>query len=400
MMAYSTDEEEPSYYGQIENEDLAPLPRPSAFGYMRQQSHPEMVYRSGFEDTSRNSMRSFHSDRLGSGHKRGVSDSQAFRAAEFFSPDTPSIYVSAGQRRRAMHPDIYLHDQSENRSSVLRTLFAPKPSENDIELVEQKHSPLYILLDESSEVWYSEIFKRFISTLIIVDLIAFVISTESQIYEEFWVLFRIVEGISSCIFLAEYVARVSVCIEHKKFGDFGPIMGRLRWMCTFHAVIDIIATVPFFIFLITRWNLPNFTYLRVFRVLRILKTEAYSRAFSACYRVVYFNREILSVGILICLFLVVGSSVLLYYFRPQNGEEDHGLPFQSIPSTLYLSVLILTGQDSFIRSSNDMPVSHKHGDGACHTRHRSTSHFVLAVVYQVCCGTDRCTFCRNVCYPG
>jgi len=174
-------------------------------------------------------------------------------------------------------------------------------------------------------------------------------------------LFRIVKGVSSCIFLVEYLAWVTVCIENKRFAEYGPFWGRLRWMCTFHAVIYVMATAPFFIFLITGWNLPNFTYLRIFRVLRIMKTEAYSRAFSACYRVIYFNREILSVGILICFFLVVGSSVLICYCRPHyigNGDKgDIALPFQSIPLTLYLSVLILTGQDTFIRSNENMPVS-------------------------------------------
>jgi voltage-gated potassium channel len=398
MMTYSSDEEDPSCYSNLENEDVAPLPRPSPFGFTRNLSQPQMSYRSGIEDLSRNSNRSARSDRLvGSGHKRGVSDSQAFRAIEFVAPDTPSVYMSASQRRRAMHPEIYLHDHSEYRSSVLRTLFTPKPSE--IEDMEQKHSWLYMMLHERSEVWYAEIFKRFISTLIIGDLLAFVISTEPQIYDDYSTFFRLIEGITSSIFLVEYIARVSVCIENKKFADYGPILGRLRWMCTFHAVIDIMATAPFFIYLISGWNLPNFTYLRIFRVLRIMKTEAYSRAFSACYRVIYFNREILSVGILICLFLIVGSSVLLYYCRPQQGDQENGLPFQSIPSTLYLSVLILTGQDSFIRSSEGMPVSPRIVDNMSHSHHHSMTHLMLEVVYQVRCRLDWCTICSNVCYP-
>jgi Ion transport protein len=355
-MAYSSDEEEPSYYYRnVGNNNAAPLPRPPLLGYGRQLSQPELTYRSGFEEISRASNQSLPSDRLRPGLLRGVSDPHAYRSGEFFASDTPSVYLSASQRRRSMHPEIYDHERSEQRSSVLRTLFTPKPS--DIEDLEQKHSSLYIMLHERSEAWHADIFKRFISTLIVGDLIAFVISTEPQIYEQYSVCFHVIEGVTSCIFLVEYIARISVCIENDKFAQHGPIIGRLRWMCTFHAIIDIMATIPFFIFLITGWNLPNFTYLRIFRVLRIMKTEAYSRAFSACYRVIYFNREILSVGILICLFLVVGSSVLLYYCRPPHGDQGNVLPFQSIPSTLYLSVLILTGQDTFIRSSEEMPVS-------------------------------------------
>jgi len=103
--------------------------------------------------------------------------------------NTPSVYMSAGQRRRSLHPDIYLHDHSEHQSSVLRTLFTPKPSteieKEDQEQQQQKHSTIFTMLDERSEAWSSDIFKRFISTLIVIDLIAFVLSTEAQIYKQY-----------------------------------------------------------------------------------------------------------------------------------------------------------------------------------------------------------------------
>jgi hypothetical protein len=89
----------------------------------------------------------------------------------------------------------------------------------------------------------------------------------------------------------------------------------------------------------TGWDLPTLIFLRVFRLLRILKTQGYVRAIDAVYRVIYYNREILHVALLVCCFLVLLTSVLLYFFRPDNVDD-----FSSIPATLYLATMMLTGQ--------------------------------------------------------
>ncbi len=347
-MGSTLDEEEfAPYYQEFE---LVDPPRSSFFGspsHRRGVSQPDS-YRNFEMDYSHRSYRIF-----GSSHRRGMSQPEFYLRDDGLDvSDTPSVYMTAGDRRRMAHPEIYCQDVPEHRSSVLRAIFTPRVS--DVEDMQHTHSFLYTMLHPRSEAWHAEIFKKFISTLIIGDLIAFVISTEQPFYERHWIWFQAIEGITAGIFLVEYIARVYVVIENEKFAIHGPILGRLRWMCTFHAVIDVLATAPFFIYLVTGWDMPKLTYLRIFRVLRIMKTDSYARAFNACYRVVYFNREILWVAVLICFFLIVSSSVLLYYCRPRSGEDE--LEFQSIPSTLYMSVLILTGQDSFIRSSASMPV--------------------------------------------
>jgi hypothetical protein len=59
-------------------------------------------------------------------------------------------------------------------------------------------------------------------------------------------------------------------------------------------------------------------------------------------RVVYFNGDILLVAFLLCAILILILSTFLYYLAPKDVtlEED----FSSIPATMYLSVMMLTGQ--------------------------------------------------------
>jgi voltage-gated potassium channel len=246
--------------------------------------------------------------------------------------------------------------------AVLKTLFSTRGGGDDQDWkddLNQKHSYLYIMLHPKSTEWHSELFKHIICAIIVVDLIIFAMSTEPAL-QEYHVWFLFADGLTSTIFLIEYIVRLVTATENKKYADLGPVVGRLRYMVSYSAIIDALATLPFFLQLAMGWHEVPTTYLRVFRVLRILRTDGYSRAMGACYRVVYYNREILSVAMLVCLFLILVTSVALYYFRPpDDGNSDYdstyGGEFRSIPATLYLSVLILTGQDQFVRDSQGMP---------------------------------------------
>jgi Ion transport protein len=155
----------------------------------------------------------------------------------------------------------------------------------------------------------------------------------------FW---QLAEGIVSSIFLVEYILRLMTITEKTSFGQHGPLYGRLYYAFgTMSAWIDLLATAPFFIERITGISLPTLTILRIFRLFRILKTESYVRAMDAVYRVVYYNAAILYVATLVCIFLTMVTAVLLYLLRPPDDTEHN---FTSITATLYLAVLLLTGQ--------------------------------------------------------
>jgi len=112
-------------------------------------------------------------------------------------------------------------------------------------------------------------------------------------------------------------------------------------------LLDGIATLPFFIEFVTDIQLPTLTYLRIFRLLRMTRTNSYSKAMDAVVRVFYFNQEIMKVAGLLGAYLVLFTGILMYYLRPR-GEEgkliDDPNDFDSIASTMVLSLLMLTGQ--------------------------------------------------------
>jgi len=209
-----------------------------------------------------------------------------------------------------------------------------------------KHTQLYTILNPKSKSPQALLFQTTMATIIILDAIIYIISTEPQL-QYLHQLFYIIEGVTSTIFLVELIARLVVCTEKKCYGKYGPIRGRWRYMYSFQGMIDSFATLPFFIELFTGIDLPTLTYLRVFRLIRITRTRSYTKAVDAVGRVLYFNREILHVAALLGLYLVVVTSVLMYYLRPQGVDVD-GVDdisdFESIGSTMVLSIMMLTGQ--------------------------------------------------------
>ena len=150
---------------------------------------------------------------------------------------------------------------------------------------------LYTMLNPRSNAWQALAFKWFISIVIATDLVMFVVSTEPDLSDEQIQQFQWWEGLTSTIFLVEYLARLITVTEAKKYKEKGIIWGRLSYATTFPALIDLAATVPFFLERVFGLDLPTLTYLRAFRLLRILKTSGFAEATKAVNRVIYYNRQ-------------------------------------------------------------------------------------------------------------
>jgi voltage-gated potassium channel len=190
------------------------------------------------------------------------------------------------------------------------------------------------------------VFNRCLAALIVLCVVAFVLESVPKISssETAAQAFYAFEAASSCIFLAEYVARLWTCVEARRYVHMSPWRARLGYVFTLRALVDLVSCLPFFVEL-GGGELPTLTWLKAFRMFRILKSERYTRAFSSVYRVVWYNSEILGVALFIGLLLMMTTSTLLWYLAPKHEVAgDDADDFSSIPATFYLSILMLTGQ--------------------------------------------------------
>ena len=205
------------------------------------------------------------------------------------------------------------------------------------------HTWLYSMLNASSKKPQAVAYKYAMAIMILFDTFCFIISTVVSVQRRFKTEFYVLEGFVSSLFLVEYILRLVVVTQSRRYRD--PRWGRLRYAMSLAAIIDLTSFLPFFIEIIFSRALPTLTYLRMFRLVRILKTESYAAACASAARVVRFNSEILVVAFLMCGILLLGTSTVLYYLRPGLGsQEDDMANFYSIPDCMYLAILMLTGQ--------------------------------------------------------
>ncbi len=207
-------------------------------------------------------------------------------------------------------------------------------------------SKMYTVLNPRSRQWKAICFKWSISLVIVFDFVIFVVSTEPvyRLQGRYAQSFHAAEGVTSTIFLLEYLARLYTITESKRFGPHGPINGRLFFMIQLSSLVDVLATLPFFLELVTGWELPQLTFLRTFRLLRILKTSGFVHATDAVWRVLYYNRQIMYMSVFVGLFMILTTATLMFYLRPRQQMKSDD--FESLLSTMYLSTLILTGASS------------------------------------------------------
>jgi len=103
------------------------------------------------------------------------------------------------------------------------------------------------------------------------------LESDSELGRQYATEFAIFNVISVIIFSIEDVLRVWACTESQRFDHPSRLKARLRYMMTPTALIDFIAIAPFYISLFVAIDLR---YLRLFRVLRLLKLTHYFKSFN------------------------------------------------------------------------------------------------------------------------
>jgi voltage-gated potassium channel len=196
---------------------------------------------------------------------------------------------------------------------------------------------IYLLLDptEGDTAW-DKIINSFIVLLIIINTIAVIVETVDSIYNAYKDFFIALELVTVIIFSIEYILRIWSCTANEKYKH--PVLGRLKYIFSFGALIDLIAILPFYLPLVTRYDLRFIRILRLFRFFRFLKLSRYMTASKVIGRVFSAKKEelILSLGITIFLIIIASS---LMYFTEHDAQPDK---FSSIPETMWWSVATLT----------------------------------------------------------
>ena len=183
----------------------------------------------------------------------------------------------------------------------------------------------------------SQLFDRCIVGLILLNVVVVMLETVESFELKYGLIFHYFEVFSSIVFSFEYLVRLWACTAIKKYQH--PVWGRLKYMGSTEAIIDLIAIFPFYFPLIFQNTDTRIVrILRLLRLFRIFKLGRYSLAFTLIMDVIKSRKEELIASLTLLIILLVFSSSLMYYVE-YNPEKEG---FRSIPETMWWGVATLT----------------------------------------------------------
>lgn len=176
----------------------------------------------------------------------------------------------------------------------------------------------------------------FIIVLILLNVIAVMLETVPDIYTRNRLFFYYFDMGSVVIFTVEYLLRVwSVNADPRYRHSF---YGRLRYIVSNEALINLLVILPFYLHLFIGLDLRALQVLRLLRLLRVFHLTSYMKASRLIITVFRSRKNELLLSLALTLFLLIISSCLIYFFE-HSAQPDK---FTSIPHTIWWSIITLT----------------------------------------------------------
>lgn len=184
---------------------------------------------------------------------------------------------------------------------------------------------------EVRESGFERATNAFLVALIVLNVVAVVLESVHALYARYRLAFDAFEWFSVAVFTVEYLLRVWSVTANPRYAH--PLTGRLRFMLTPGAIVDLVAIVPAY--------LPgalDLRFTRIVRLVRLLKIGRYSEPLRLFARVFRSRRDELVLIAALLLVLLVLSSSSMYFL--ENAAQPEA--FSSIPAAMWWAMATLT----------------------------------------------------------
>lgn len=193
-----------------------------------------------------------------------------------------------------------------------------------------------ILEPESKGDIYCRGFNIFIIALIILNVFAVALETVDGFSQDYSQPLKVFEVFSMLVFSIEYVLRLWTCVVKEGFRH--PVTGRLRYMATPGAIIDLLVVLPFYLPFFVDTDLRFLRVLRLLRLFALFKMARYSHSMHLLRGVLKDTREELLIVLGIILGMLFFASGVIYLFENQAQPEK----FSSIFAAMWWAVSTMT----------------------------------------------------------
>ncbi len=193
------------------------------------------------------------------------------------------------------------------------------------------------ILEQAQEGDRTSLFAdRFLSFLIVTNILAVSLESVESIGIAYRQAFLIFEYFSVVIFGFEYLLRIWASAERSSGAAQTVIGRRLAYIFSFNGLVDLIAILPSLLALVA--GNVDLRWVRVVRLLRILKISNYSSALEDLASAIYEERQsFLAALYLFCIALFIASALM--YVVERTAQPDR---FASIPESMWWALITLT----------------------------------------------------------
>ncbi|MDG1484907.1 MAG: ion transporter [Porticoccaceae bacterium] len=176
----------------------------------------------------------------------------------------------------------------------------------------------------------------FLSILIILNLVAVCLESVESINQQYHGALVAFEWFSVSIFLVEYILRIWSIAADNRHAAKTATGRRASYIFSFTGLIDLAAILPSILPLIMGG--VDLRWLRVLRLVRLLKISHYSSALEDLFSAVYEERRSFAAALYLMAIALFLSSSMMYLAEYEAQPES----FSSIPKTMWWSLITLT----------------------------------------------------------
>ncbi len=183
---------------------------------------------------------------------------------------------------------------------------------------------------------FSRVFDSFLIALILVNVIAVILESVVSLNIRFGTTFALIENVSVVVFTIEYLVRVWSIVDNRWRTEYRhPVWGRLRFMRSPMAIIDLVAVAPFWLSMFLPLDLR---FLRVARLLRVLKLTRYSAAMNLLFEVLRDEARVIGAAMFTLFLMLILTASATYLAEHVAQPED----FANIPQAMWWAIITVT----------------------------------------------------------
>jgi voltage-gated potassium channel len=189
--------------------------------------------------------------------------------------------------------------------------------------------------DEEPRSPITWLFDTALAALIVVNVSCVILESVESIREQLGFAFDLLEHATTAIFATEYLLRVWACVDLREPSYRDPLWGRLRYMRSFFALVDLVSVLPA---VIGFFGAADLRVLRLLRLLRMLKLVRHSTTFGLLFAVLREEWQSISALLFVLLLTVTIAGSLMFMIENERQPEV----FTSIPVAMWWAIETLT----------------------------------------------------------